>query len=93
MNLEHFKTYIKDVRGVSERTVKHYETALFTINTLLDKYNFEIPNLFLTTNIDELDRIKLFLEHNEEFQTKDTVGHRMYSVAFKHYYRFSLWYK
>jgi site-specific recombinase XerD len=93
MNLEHFKTYIKDVRGVSERTAKHYERALFTINALLEKYQFETPNLFHTTDIEELDRIKFFLDHNEEFQTKDTVGHRMYSVAFKHYYRFSMWYK
>lgn len=93
MNLEHFKTYIKDVRGVSERTAKHYETALVTINTLLDKYQFEIPNLFSTTDVSELDKVKDFLDQNEEFQTKDTVGHRMYSVAFKHYYRFSLWYK
>lgn len=93
MNLEHFKTYIKDVRGVSERTAKHYETALFTINALLDKYQFETPNLFSTTGISDLDKIKDFLDQNEEFQTKDTVGHRMYSVAFKHYYRFFLWYK
>ena len=93
MNLEHFKTYIKDVRGVSERTAKHYETALLTINALLDKYQFEIPNLFSTTDISDLDKIKDFLDQNEEFQAKDTVGHRMYSVAFKHYYRFSLWYK
>lgn len=93
MNLDHFKTYIKDVRGVSDRTAKHYETALFTINALLDKYQFEITNIFLTTDIDELDKVKDFLDQNAEFQTKDSVGHRMYSVAFKHYYRFSLWYK
>ena len=93
MNLDHFRTYIEDVRGVSDRTVKHYETALFTINALLEKYQFEIQNVFLTTDIAELDKIKSFLDQNLEFQTKDTVGHRMYSVAFKHYYRFSLWYK
>ena len=93
MNLEHFKTYIKDVRGVSDSTAKHYETALFTINTLLEKYHFEIPNLFLTTDLNELAKVKMFLDQNAEFRTKDTVGHRMYSVAFKHYYRFSIWYK
>ena len=93
MNLEHFKTYIKDVRGVSDKTVKHYEIALFTINAFLEKYQFEIPNLFLTTDISELDKVKVFLDQNPEFQMKDTVGHRMHSVAFKHYYRFSMWYK
>ena len=93
MNLEHFKTYIKDVRGVSDRTAKHYETALFTINALLEKYGFEISNIFLTTDMGELDKVKAFLDQNNEFQIKDTIGHRMYSVAFKHYYRFSIWYK
>jgi site-specific recombinase XerD len=93
MNLEHFKAYIKDVRGVSESTARHYETALYTINALLEKYQFEISSLFHTTDIDELDRVKEFLDQNQEFQTKDSVGHRMYSVAFKHYYRFAMWYK
>ena len=93
MHLEHFMAYIKDVRGVSEKTLRHYVGALHTINALLEKYEFEIQNMFLTANISELDKVKSFLDKNPEFQEKDTVGHRMYSVAFKHYYRFSLWYK
>lgn len=93
MHLEHFVSYIKDVRGVSEKTLRHYVGALHTINSLLEKYQFDIQNIFLVTNVDELDKVKNFLDCNPEFQEKDTVGHRMYSVAFKHYCRFSLWYK
>lgn len=93
MHLQHFVEYIRDVRGVSESSLRSYVGALHTINTLLEKYHFAIPNLFLTTGIDELDEIRSFLEQNAEFQEKDATGHRMYSVAFKHYYRFSLWYK
>lgn len=37
----------------------------------------------------ELNAVKTFLEQNEEFIQKDTVGNRMYSVAFNHFYRFS----
>ena len=93
MHLQHFKEYIRDVRGVSESSLRSYVGALNTINFLLEKYQFDIPNVFLTTGINELDEIKRFLDHNLEFQEKDATGHRMYSVAFKHYYRFSLWYK
>ncbi len=93
MNLDHFKAYIKDVRGVTDKTMDHYVGALFTINAILEKYSFSIQNIFVTTNIEDLDQVKYFLDHNPEFQEKDTVGHRMYSVAFKHYYRFLLWYK
>ena len=63
--------YIRDVRGVSEKTLRHYVGALHTINSLLEKYEFEIQNLFLTANVSELDKVKSFLDKNPEFQEKD----------------------
>lgn len=93
MNLEHFRTYIKDVRGVSDKSMNHYIGALTTINTLLEKYNFPIQNIFSITELSELDQVQAFLDNNEEFQKRNSTGHNMYSVAFKHYCRFLLWYK
>ena len=77
MHLERFMTYIRDVRGVSEKTLHHYVGALHTINALLEKYEFEIPNIFSTSRVSELDKVKTFLDENSEFQKKDLVGHRM----------------
>ena len=89
MLLEYFSRYIKVTRGVSDSTVRHYITGLNTINTLLRKYDYIVKNVFEAVTVDELNLIKLFTLTNEEFLIKDTVGNRMYSVAFNHYYKFA----
>lgn len=92
MLTEHFIRYVKDTRGVFKSSAKHYVQALNTINSLLDRYNFEIRDVFALSSTDDLDLVDEFLNNNVEYQEKDKVGHRMYSVAFKHYRRFILWY-
>ena len=92
MLLEHFIKYIVDTRGISQSSAKHYVQALKTINNLLGSYDIGICNLFALTSVSELDQVNSFLETNNEFQEKDATGHRMYSVAFKHYRRFLCWY-
>lgn len=89
MLLEYFKQYIKITRGVTDKSVGHYITGLNTINSLLAKYDYPIKNVFEVKSVEDLDGILLFLTNNEEFKKKDSVGHNMYSVAFKHFYRFA----
>lgn len=89
MLLEYFRQYIKISRDVSDSTVRHYITGLNTLNTLLQKYDYTVKNVFEAVTIDELNLIKNFTLTNEEFLIKDIVGNRMYSVAFNHYYRFA----
>ena len=84
-----YKQYIKVSRGISDRSVGHYITGINSINAILAKYNFPITNVFSVKTVEELDEIKAFLNSNEEFITKDSVGHNMYSVAFRHFYRFA----
>lgn len=86
---ELYKQYIKISRGVSERSVGHYITGLNTINAILLKSNFPINDIFSVKSIEELNSIKEFLQRNEEFRSKDAIGHNMYSVAFKHFFRFA----
>ena len=88
MLLEYFGQYIKLTRNVSDSTVKHYITALNTINSLLKKYEFPISSVFEVFDIESLDAVQEYLKTNQEFLTKDEVGNRMYSVAFNHFYRF-----
>ena len=92
MLTEYFIQYVKDIRGVSQSSAKHYVQALNTINSLLDRYNFKIRDVFILSSIDDLELVDAFLNNNVEYQEKDKVGHRMYSVAFKHYCRFILWF-
>ena len=89
MLIEYFKQYMKVTRGITDKSVGHYITGINSINTLLQKYAFPIKNVFQITSIHELDAVKAFLEGNAEFQQKDSTGHHMYSVAFKHFYRFA----
>ena len=89
MFIEYFKQYMKVTRGITDKSVGHYITGINSINTLLQKYDFPIKNVFQITSIHELDAVKVFLEGNAEFQQKDSTGHHMYSVAFKHFYRFA----
>lgn len=89
MLLEYFKQYIKVSRGVTDKSVGHYITGINTINSLLEKYDYPIKNVFEVEKLEDLDGILLFLSNNEEFKKKDSVGHHMYSVAFKHFYRFA----
>jgi 5-methylcytosine-specific restriction protein A len=89
MLLEYFKQYMKITRGITDKSVGHYITGLNTINGLLKKYGFRLENVFDANEISDLDAVFCFLQNNEEFQTKDSVGHNMYSVAFGHFYRFA----
>ena len=88
MLIEYFKQYMKVTRGITDKSVKHYITGINTINTLLQKFDFPTQNVFQVKSIAELDTVKAFLETNSEFLKKDSTGHHMYSVAFKHFYRF-----
>ena len=89
MLIEYFKRYMKVTRGITDKSVGHYITGINTINSLLVKYNFPIKNVFQIGSVSELEAVKAFLDSNVEFQQKDSTGHHMYSVAFKHFYRFA----
>lgn len=89
MLLEYFKQYLKITRVITDKSVNHYITGIKTINSLLSKYDYPVKNVFDVKSVEDLDNILLFLTDNEEFKRKDTVGHNMYSVAFKHFYGFA----
>lgn len=86
---EVYKQYIRVSRGISERSVSHYITAVNSINSILIKNDFPIRDVFSVRSIGELESIKEFLFSNAEFLLKDSIGHNMYSVAFRHFYRFA----
>lgn len=89
MLLEYFRQYMKLTCDIAGGSVDRYITGINTINSLLEKYNFEIKNVYDAKVISDLDLVLSFLQNNEEFKTKNTVGHNMYSAAFSHFYRFA----
>ena len=46
MLIEYFKQYMKVTRGITDKSVGHYITGINSINTLLQKYDFPIKNVF-----------------------------------------------
>ena len=89
MLLDYFKRYMKMSRGITDKSVAHYVPGINSINSLLTKYNFPVSDVFKVTILEELENIRIFLQTNEEFLSKDSTGHNMYSVAFKHFYNFT----
>ena len=89
MLVEYFKQYMKISRGITDKSVNHYITGINTINSLLQKYAFPVSDIFQVESVSELEAVKAFLAGNSEFLQKDSTGHNMYSVAFKHFYRFA----
>lgn len=89
MLLEYFRQYIKVTRDITDKSVGHYITGLNSINALLVKYDYPIKSVFEVNCTKDLDDILTFLMNNEEFRLKDSTGHNMYSVAFKHFYSFA----
>ena len=89
MLLEYFKQYMKITRGITDKSVGHYITGINTINGLLKKYGFMLENVFDANEISDLDAVLCFLQSNDKFKTKNSVGHNMYKVAFDHFYRFA----
>lgn len=89
MLLEYFRQYIKVTRNITDKSVGHYITGLNSINSLLAKYDYKIKNVFDVNCVEDLDGILTFLMNNDEFRLKDSTGHNMYSVAFKHFYSFA----
>ena len=89
MLIDYFRQYMKVTTGISDKSIGHYISGINVINTLLEKYNCPIKNIFSAASVQDLEIIRTFLDTNDEFITKDTVGHHMYSAAFNHFYDFA----
>ncbi len=83
-----FMRYL-EVRGVSDSSVRHYINGLNTINTILKQNNFPVKDVYEARTVEDIESVNVFLMEYEPYLTKDRIGHKMYSTAFKHFYRFT----
>lgn len=83
-----YSDYLRVTRGSKESTIKHYIQALSTINRILSESDLPIQNVYSITCAKDLELIKVYLNSNEKYITKNRVGNNMYSAAFNHYCSF-----
>jgi len=83
-NQERFMTWLETHTQLSSKSVAKYASALRVVSSELEHYGLENRDLYTVTETAFIDRILA----NPEFQTKDTKGHQMYSVALNHLKRY-----
>lgn len=88
--MEYFGRYLKEIRGSSESTVKHYHDALRYISRYLVKVGKIESSIYEIKDIGQLEIIREFLYNDPEFVTINTRGHQMYSAGFNNYFRFAM---
>lgn len=81
--------YLKEIRKVSNSTVKHYQDALKYISKYLVQKGKLRQTLYEVQDIEELEIIKTYLYADSDFVALDKRGHQMYSAGFNNYYRFA----
>lgn len=87
--MEYYIRYLRDVRQLSESSIKHYIGALRSISKyLVNKERIETM-IYEIQDIGELEIIKTYLYNEPEFITLDKKGHQMYSAGLNNYLRFA----
>ena len=88
--MEYFSRYLREIRGSSESTVKHYHDALRYISRYLVKVGKIESSIYEIKDIGQLEIIREFLFNDPEFIVLNTRGHQMYSAGFNNYFKFAM---
>lgn len=86
---EYYINYLRNVRKLSESSVKHYLGGLSTISKVLKTKEIIEESIYEVNTLVELLNAKAFLLNDPDFLIKDSVGHNMYSAALNNYIRFA----
>jgi 5-methylcytosine-specific restriction protein A len=83
---QYFIHYLKN--KVSERTVKHYLSGIDVISEHLKEHGVIEGEIYEILDFTALQIIHENLRKDKDFADKDNRGHRMYSAALNHYFKF-----
>lgn len=86
---QYYIKYLKEIRSVSDSTVKHYQDALKHISKYLVEKGKLQQTVYEIQDIGELDDLRTYLYADLEFMGLDKRGHQMYSAGFNNYYKFA----
>lgn len=85
----YYAKYLKEIRGVSDSTVKHYDEALKYISKYLVEKGKLQQSIYEIQDIGELENLRAYLYSDSGFMALDKRGHHMYTCGFKNYYKFA----
>ena len=85
----YYKRFLRDVRGLKESTVKHYDEALRKISQILIAKNQLQNSIYEIRTVDGLRMIMDDLKNDDDFLALDKRGHSMYSAGFNNYFKFA----
>lgn len=89
MLAEYYVRYLRDIRGVSESSIKHYQEALKYISRYLVKVGKIKNSIYEVYDIGQLDVLREFLYNDPEFMALNARGHQMYSAGLNNYHKFA----
>jgi len=86
---DYYGRYLKEIRGVSDSSVKHYFEALRYISKKLKEMGHLKQDVYEIADLEELERLRTILYADEDFIALNERGKRMYSAGLNNYFRFA----
>lgn len=86
---EYYARYLKDVRGLSPSSVKHYFDALNNISRRLREKGLVEQDIYEIPDLERLDIVRTILFEDPDFIAMNERGKRMYSAGLNNYCRFA----
>lgn len=87
--MTYYMKYLKEIRGLSDSSIRHYTQALRKISSYLVKHEKIYESVYEIQDIWELEMIRSYLYNDSEFIDFDKRGHQMYSAGLNNYYKFA----
>lgn len=87
--MTYYVKYLKEIRKVSDSSVRHYQDALRYISKYLVQKEKLKQSVYEVQDIGELEIIRTYLYSDADFMALDKRGHQMYSAGFNNYYKFA----
>ena len=86
---KYFIQYMKNIKGLSDTSVKHYIGSLSTISKFLREKNLINREIYEVIDIDRLRRLREIVYSDSDFINKNNRGKRMYSAGLNNYIAFA----
>ncbi len=87
--MTYYIKYLKEIRKLSDSSIKHYQEALRYISKYLSEKQLLKESIYEIQDLGQLEVIRTYLHNDNDFIALDKRGHQMYSSGLNNYYRFA----